>query len=146
VFSNNKTFTTYENGNEVVLTPKIVLLNEEVNKLSNGYIPTSSIVNVELNDNTIKREFDLNNYFAQVGIGFGITFDYLINIKDKYFEVLDTNPNKIKAIAIIFGDRNGYNTKFIMARNIPSTWDREKTLKSWFVSIPNKYEINTNKQ
>lgn len=146
VFSNNKTFTTYENGNEVVLTPKIVLLNEEVNKLSNGYIPTSSIINVELNDNTIKREFDLNNYIAQVDIGFGITFDDLTDIKDKYFEVLDTNPNKIKAIAIIFGDRNGYNTKFIMARNIPSTWDREKTLKSWFVAIPNKYEINTNKQ
>ena len=147
---------------------KIVLLAEEVNKLSTGYINNSIILtpfdtnneqmnpyfNFSINKTQVQSSWDNSK---QVVSQFSIDLQTIFqNVNDKHF----TGENgylRIKAIAVLcdvsldIGLQTGVSsipakTQFVIARNIPSNWGRNKTLSSWIFGAPNKAEIFKNKQ
>lgn len=143
---------------------KIVLLNEEVNKLSSGYINKATIVSpVDADGGQIAEGglFDVpidtqnetswgKNVVSQFSINLAKIFEKVPNL---YF----AGAGKIKAIAVVcdvnlnpnpdtIATSIPYNTQFVIARNIPADWTREQALASWYFGAPNKDEVFKQKQ
>ena len=145
---------------------KLVFLSEEVNKLTNGYIDTSKIIDIQTQNNvSMGQEFNLQ-FIPTVGVNdwgktvikkFAIDLSGFENANDGHFTE-NTNYERIKAIAIIcnvsldVGDPNSQapitqeKTQFILARNIPSNWNKERILANWEFGAPNKLAIFKNRQ
>lgn len=144
---------------------KVVLLNKEVNKLTNGYIDTASIIttfnnqdveNNSLWDLSMIQYTNLNRFGEDVVVSEEINFEVIrANTKNEHFiEQSDTRYQRVKAIAIIFGDSisEEMNTdiygkaQFVVARNIPTNYTKEEALKNWELGIPNMDFVNRTRQ
>lgn len=147
---------------------KLVLLADEVNKLSTGYIDNSAIITpLDKNGNTMSQYFDFtpiktqtqNSWDStkQVTSQFSIDLaSILANVNDKHFTGAD-GFQRIKSIVILCDvsldagidtsvSSIPYKTQFVVARNIPEFWDRAKATASWLWGSPKKSEIFKNKQ
>lgn len=148
---------------------RIVLLAEEVNKLSTGFINNSVIItptdkNGALMDKyftfTIDKSQTAQNplnsektVVTQFGIDLASVFQ---NVSDNHF--VDTEGyQRVKAIAILCDvalnpdiDAENpslpYKTQFVIARNIPENFTRAQALKKWVWGAPNKDAIFKRKQ
>lgn len=147
---------------------KVVLLMEEVNKLSDGYLDVATFLTPrDVNDMPMNTLFT-----AQIGStgsynqGWDTTptTSFFVNLGSIFAQV---NPKhftgedgyaRIKAIAVICnvninpsGDIADLpptipnKTQFIIARNIPETFTQAQALANWHFGAPNK-NIFTNKQ
>ena len=129
---------------------KIVLLNKEVNKLTNGYINVSNIiVPKDSNGNDLDPYFNVSMTYATNSNAWLQTTPYLTNIdpstifasvSDNHFiEQDDTSYERVRAIAIICNYKSGSNeffnlkSQFVVARNIPLTVNRTEALKAWIM-------------
>lgn len=148
---------------------RVVLLADEVNKLSAGYINNSiiitptdtngqqmstpyfdvpviktSVVNTWDNTKTVVSQFSVNlsSIFA--------------NVNDGHFTESAT-LQRVKGIAILcdvsldagadtIAPTIPYKTQFIIARNIPANWTRQQALATWYFGAPKKNEVFKNKQ
>ena len=148
---------------------RIVLLSQEVNKLSNGYINNSEIITpLDYNGEKLTvspkvfNQYDLSenglypSSFVESGFRIlpNICFD---GISDRHFGENASFP-KVRAYAVVCevslnpsGEDSEATpietkTKFIFARNIPSDWGKDKALKPIFFGSPKKEELFKNKQ
>lgn len=148
---------------------RVVLLAEEVNKLSTGYIDNSEII-TPIN----KQGTSMNPYFSieidksktqtsswnnekQVVTQFEVNMSNIFaEVSDKHFTGED-GVQRVKSIAILcdvslnsgFETENPsipYKTQFIVARNIPEDFTREQSLKSWIWGAPKNDKLFKNKQ
>ena len=147
---------------------RLVLLADEVNKLSTGYIDDSAIITpLDKDENTMSQYFDFTpiktqtqnswDNTKQVTSQFSIDLaNILANVNDKHFTGAD-GFQRIKSIAILCDvsldagidtsvSSIPYKTQFVVARNIPEFWDRTKATSSWLWGSPKKSEIFKNKQ
>lgn len=146
---------------------KIVFLAEEVNKLSDGYVSTPTIIQdveyVENSQTKTKTYFDMGISFItdsqQFGLysGFYIPISYWVEkINSGYF---NGTRQKIKAIAVVYNvveqgqsqipNETPYivnKLPFIVARNIPETWTQQDIAKDWYFGCPIKDAVFTKKQ
>ena len=147
---------------------RIVLLADEVNKLSSGYINNGSIITpIDKNGNTmspyfefeITKDQDVNSWDNSKTIvtNFGINFEEVLkDVADEHF--IDTQGfQRVKSIAVLcdVSLNTGidtdvatipYKTQFVFARNIPEFWSKEEALKPIYFGAPNKDEVFKNKQ
>ena len=147
---------------------RLVLLADEVNKLSNGYINNASIITpLDTNGNTMSQFFvftidktteqsswdSSKNVVTRFGIDLQTVF---ANVNPNHFNGTE-GFQQVKAIAILCdvslntGTNTDnptipYKTQFIIARNIPSYWDKTKATSPIYFGAPNKENIFTNKQ
>jgi hypothetical protein len=143
---------------------KAVLLANEVNKLSSGFIGNAEIITpVGLNGELLDGLFDFDIYkeFStsswdenkEVVSLFGIDFSQVFqNVNENHFNG-NENYQQVKSIAIICGFNskeaflNGvYEKQLVFARNIPADWTKEKALSSVYFGAPKKDKVFTNKQ
>ena len=149
---------------------RIVLLNEEINKLSSGYINNNTIITpIDNNGNEMGKFFEFEitkdtttntwDNSKTVWENFGIDLSSVFeNVSSNHF--VDTQGfQRVKSIAVLCdvplnpSDESGENvsiipekTQFVFARNIPEFWDREKALSPIYFGSPNKATLFTNKQ
>lgn len=147
---------------------KLVLLTEEVNKLSDGYLDVATFLTPkDINDNPMNTLFTAqigSVYRTNTSWGALNTTEFYVNLATTLAQV---NPKhftgedgyaRIKAIAVICNvniNPSGNiadlpptipnKTQFIIARNIPETFTQSKTLANWYFGAPKK-DIFTNKQ
>lgn len=147
---------------------KIVLLAEEVNKLSGGYINNSAIItpknkngedmtpyfDFSITKNTQTNSWDDTKVVVK---DFGINFSQVFeNVADEHFTGTQ-GYQRVKSIVVLCdvpfnaGVDTGvttlpYKTQFVFARNIPEFWDREKALSPIYFGSSNKATLFTNKQ
>ena len=148
---------------------KVVLLSNEINKLSDGYIDDGEIiVPLDINGQQISPYFDYTptkntsqstwNSSRQVWNNFGIDLtSILANVNEGHFNN-DPNFVQVKGIAVICNVAiNATNpedeeleipnkSKFVIARNIPVDWDKSKATKPIYFGPPNKNNLFKNKQ
>lgn len=147
---------------------RIVLLAEEVNKLSNGYINNSTIITpIDINGNTMSPYFSFtiskdtatrttwDNKVVVTNFGIDLA-SVFANVNENHFNGTE-GYQQVKAIAILCDvslntgvDTDNptipYKTQFIIARNIPSFWDKTKATSPIYFGAPNKDETFKNKQ
>jgi hypothetical protein len=148
---------------------RVVLLAEEVNKLSSGYINNSAVITpIDKNGNTMNPyfEFDIQKFYQEnswdssknVVTHFGIDFNTLFeNVADEHFTDTD-GFQRVKSIVLLCdvslntGVDNEvattipYKTQFVFARNIPEFWSKSKATSPIYFGAPNKNVVFTNKQ
>lgn len=148
---------------------KIVLLAEEVNKLSSGYINNSEIITpIDIQGNTMNPYFDFQiEKFYQTSSWdnsknivshFGIDFESLFeNVAEEHFTGAD-GYQRVKSIAVLCNvpinvgvdsdvvSTIPYKTQFVFARNIPDFWSKSKATSPIYFGSPNKDVVFTNKQ
>lgn len=126
---------------------KVVLLADEVNKFSVGYISGSKIIAPkDINGSAMSPFFDFEIGDVAVGIPNIKISNALANVNVKHFTGED-NFQRVKAIAIVYniskttdGDYLIGNTnQFVVARNIPIDWDKATATKNWQLGTP-KYD------
>lgn len=147
---------------------RIVLLAEEVNKLSSGFINNSAIITpIDKNGNTMNPYFDFEitketatsswDSSKSVVTNFGIDFASVLgNVADEHFT--DTQGYQRAKSIVVLCDVSlntgldtdtatiPYKTQFVFARNIPEFWSKDKALSPVYFGAPNKDKIFTNKQ
>ena len=120
---------------------QIVLLDKEVNKLSNGYFNTANVIgNTTYDiDGHITYQTVTNAFGKRVKTRFTLHFDKLLVNVDK--SIL----SNVKAIALTYDYKEenllGKN-KFIIAQNLPTPGD----IKSWHFGKPSIEQLFKNKQ
>ena len=134
---------------------KLVLLSEEVNKLSFGYIKDTTIIRPFNKSGTqmASAMFDLSALnFLWLDYGFALDIPTIIDeVNDKHFDG-SAGFEQVKAIAVVYDTINAgednpgvpftaNNTKFIIARNITG----EETRSMWYFYQP-KETLFRNKQ
>lgn len=127
---------------------KIVLLNKEVNKLTNGYIDVSNIiVPKDSNGTDLDPYFNVSMTYAEDDNAWWQRTPLIMNINpstifanvsDNHFiQQDDTSYERVRAIAIICNYQSGSNdffnlkSQFAVARNIPLTVNRAEALREW---------------
>lgn len=156
-------------------TVKVVLLSEEVNKLSNGYINRSIIITpIDVNGNTMSPFFDLGLITTQTASSwdsnrrivenFGVNLsDIFKNVSEQHF-VANGDYERVKSIAILCNvnlnpgeeEQQGqededissslYRWQFIIARNIPESFTKKKATSNIYFGSPNKNKLFKNRQ
>lgn len=151
---------------------KVVLLNNEVNKLTNGYIDVSNIITpLNANDEEISPYFTVNtqSLFDFTGgwstaypsqnayYGINIILNGLNLVNEHHFDGTE-GYQQVKSIVIVCDvnvnpseDMGGTNIisgkrQFILARNIPEEWAKEKAIHNWYIVSPIKDRTFENKQ
>lgn len=147
---------------------RIVLLAEEVNKLSSGYIDNATMIapisktGVQMSQYftfDITKEKSTSGWDASKEIvsNFGIDLASVFSqVADEHFADTD-NYQRVKAIAVVCDvslnigeDKQAptipYKTQFVFARNIPENWTREQALAPIYFGAPNKDNLFNNKQ
>lgn len=148
---------------------KLVLLNKEVNKLSNGYINEADIIYpLDTTGSELQPYFDFDittstqqsqwNTQEQVTTSFGVNLENVFsNVNPKHFTGED-GYERVKSIAFVCNVSLSPNasssettvvlntTQFLIARNIPSEWTMERVLSPIYFGAPNKNNIFTKKQ
>ena len=147
---------------------KIVLLADEVNKLSNGYIDNASIIDpLDNNGNYMGQFFEFTTLKLTQPNSWdnskNIVSSFGVNLSEVFATVNENHFNgtngyqQVKAIALIcdvslnIGDNTNsptipYKTQFIFARNIPTEWDKTRATTPIYFGAPKKEEIFKNKQ
>lgn len=148
---------------------RIVLLADEVNKLSTGYINNGIIItptdtngqqmstpyfDVPITKTTTTNTWDsTKTVVSQFSVDLSSIF---ANVNDGHFTGVG-GFQRVKAIAILCdvsldtGSNTQaptipYRTQFVIARNIPEQWTRAEALKTWYFGSPKKNEIFKNTQ
>lgn len=117
--------------------PQIVLLTEEVNKLNDGYINKSTILDNKYYPLEIFTGTGVMQYFTVTDTYISISvFSRLIN------EITDEEFKKVKAYAIVFNTNRGDSflanyEKYIIARNLPKEWDMVKAFNNILIENNN---------
>lgn len=175
--SNNYNLRMATSSDTFVLSPyvylpkksnvRIVLLTDEVNKLSTGYIDNSKIITpIDKQGNQMNPYFTFeidksskvtNAWGKEVLTQFGINLSAVFqNVAEEHFT--DANGyQRVKAIAVLCdvslnagieteNPSIPYKTQFIVARNIQSNLTKEQALKSWIWGSPKKSTVFKNTQ
>ena len=138
---------------------KFVLLTDEVNKLSQGYVPNAQIITPTRKDGeTMLPYFDISLTVFQQHDAWGqwrpdaymiLIDDILAQVNDGHFNG-DTNYTQVKAIALLCDvsldtgtdSTNAsfipYKTQFVVARNLPEEWTVEQKKGTWFIGSPSR--------
>lgn len=128
---------------------KVVLLSDEVNKFSVGYISGSKIIAPKDTNGTVMSPFfDFVIEEVAVGIPNIKISNALANVNNKHFTGED-NFQRVKAIAIIYNISKtsdgeyliGNTNQFVVARNIPIDWDKTTATKNWQLGTPNYEDV-----
>ena len=110
-------------------TIKLALLNEEVNKIVNDTIPSSSIIGYDINDTAYSYLYDVNAQPYD-------TQSYEIDIASALSGLTDEQKSQIKGIALVSTAirdvGNGYDFYFTMARNVSDLANADK-IKNWYI-------------
>ena len=146
---------------------RIVFLNEEVNKLADGYISTTTIIQdlVRVSGGGVYwyTTYAPVDYASLGGGGVSKCYINLQTLKDRISDDYATGSNgkqKIKAIAIVYNvneeetplltDTNTpyivNKLPFVIARNIPEDWTKDDIFKNWYLGVPIKDAVFTKKQ
>lgn len=124
---------------------QIVLLDKEVNKLSNGYFNTRNVIgNTTYDiDGRITYQTDTNAFGKRVKTSFTLHFEAILANVDE--SIL---PN-VKAIALTYDYKEenllGKN-KFIIAQNLPTPPTTLTDIKNWHFGKPSIEQLFKNKQ
>lgn len=148
---------------------RVVLLADEVNKLSTGYINNSIIItptdtngqqmstpyfDVPVIKTSVANTWDNTKMVvSQFSVDLSSIF---ANVNDGHFTESAT-LQRVKGIAILcdvsldagtdtIAPTIPYKTQFIIARNIPANWTRQQALATWYFGAPKKNEVFKNKQ
>ena len=120
---------------------QIVLLDKEVNKLSNGYFNTKNVIGNTTYD--IDKHITCQN--GTNAFGKTVISSFSLNLKTLLANVKKSILSNVKAIALTYDYKEenllGKN-KFIIAQNLPTPGD----IKSWHFGKPSIEQLFTNKQ
>ena len=138
---------------------KLVLLTDEVNKLSQGYVPNAQIITpTSIDGTTMSPYFNISLTVFPDHYVWGqsrpsaykiLIDDILAQVNDGHFNG-DTNYTQVKAIALLCdvsldtGADNTdasfipYKTQFVVARNLPEEWTVEQKKGTWFIGSPSR--------
>ena len=148
---------------------KVVLLANEVNKIADGFINNGEIITpLGVNGETLSPYFDISvggtsetsswNANKQIKTDFRVNLSSILsNVNEGHFNGSEGFV-QVKAIAIICKVALNASTneedelaivgksKFVVARNIPEDWDKDKATRNFYFGAPNKAAIFKNKQ
>lgn len=138
---------------------KLVLLTDEVNKLSQGYVPNAQIITpTSIDGTTMSPYFNISLTVFQNHYAWGkwrpdaymiLLDDILAQVNDGHFNG-DANYTQVKAIALLCdvsldtgADSTDasfipYKTQFVVARNLPEEWTVEQKKGTWFIGSPSR--------
>lgn len=138
---------------------KFVLLTDEVNKLSQGYVPNAQIITpTSIDGTTMSPYFNISLTVFQNHYVWGqwrpdaykiLIDDILAQVNDGHFNG-DANYTQVKAIALLCdvsldtgADSTDasfipYKTQFVVARNLPEEWTVEQKKRTWFIGSPSR--------
>lgn len=123
---------------------KVVLLSEEVNKITSGYINTSAIIAPRGKDGAyLPSKFFTVNYRE---VSYVALFPISV-IRDKinsnHFNAPESGYAQVRAIALVYDieTSGAYRAKFIIARNIPKGTEDSEATKNWYLGTPNKSHV-----
>ena len=138
---------------------KFVLLTDEVNKLSQGYVSNAQIITpTSIDGTTMSPYFNISLAVFQNHYAWGkwrpdaymISIDdILAQVNDGHFNG-DTNYTQVKAIVLLCDvsldtgtDSTDasfipYKTQFVVARNLPEKWTVEQKKRTWFIGSPSR--------
>lgn len=138
---------------------KLVLLTDEVNKLSQGYVPNAQIITPKSTTGLEMSPFfdiSLTVFHNHYAWGQWRPDAYMLQIDDILAQVNDghfngdTNYTQVKAIALLCDvsldtgtDSTDasfipYKTQFVIARNLPEEWTVEQKKRTWFIGSPSR--------
>ena len=139
LLTNSDTFVV----SQFVFAPKeeqvsLVFLTEEVNKLSNGYIPKSSVLQMgEKQYFKVSTVANGQNIIFGGNRVFGTHIEVRINAVVSSIGDTEFLTDQIKAIALVYDyDNSGGKMKFALARNIPEGWTKSEIGKDWYLGCP----------
>ena len=123
---------------------KVVLLSEEVNKITNGYINTSAIIAPRGTDGAyLPSKFFTVNY-RKLSYGAYLPISVLRSqINSNHFNAPESGYAQVRAIALVYDieTSGAYRAKFIIARNIPQGTDDYDATRNWILGTPNKSHV-----
>ena len=123
---------------------KVVLLSEEVNKITSGYINTSSIIAPRGKDGAyLPSKFFTVNYRE---VSYGAFFPISVirsKINSNHFNAPESGYAQVRAIALVYDleTSGAYRAKFIIARNIPKGTEDYDATANWYLGTPNKTAV-----
>ena len=123
---------------------KVVLLSEEVNKITNGYINTSAIIAPRGKDGEyLPSKFFTVNYRE---VSYGAFFPISVirsQINSNHFNAPESGYVQVRAIALVYDleTSGAYRAKFIIARNIPQGTKDNIATMNWSLGTPNKSDV-----
>lgn len=138
---------------------RLVLLTDEVNKLSQGYVSNAQIITpTSIDGTTMSPYFNISLTVFQNHYAWGkwrpdaymiLIDDILAQVNDGHFNG-DANYTQVKAIALLCdvsldtgADSTDasfipYKTQFVVARNLPEEWTVEQKKRTWFIGSPSR--------
>ena len=123
---------------------KVVLLSEEVNKITSGYINTSAIIAPRGKDGSyLPSKFFTVNYRE---VSYGAFFPISVirsKINSNHFNAPESGYVQVRAIALVYDieTSGAYRAKFIIARNIPQGTEDYMATMNWSLGTPNKSDV-----
>ena len=123
---------------------KVVLLSEEVNKITSGYINTSAIIAPRGTDGAyLPSKFFTVNYRE---VSYGAFFPISVirsKINSNHFNAPESGYAQVRAIALVYDieTSGAYRAKFIIARNIPQGTEDYGATANWYLGTPNKSAV-----
>jgi len=150
-------FTPSDEKPNTINGVKLVCLNKEIDKLSNGYINTENIINIKdtsgqyIENRTLGfgyyqggTHYQYSNSMSPVYSTIGL-IPNIYELNEQHFA--GGNLDQIRAIAFVYGDITDGKVKLTFGQNIPSTWTKETTGINtyWYFGTPKK-EFFTNRQ
>ena len=123
---------------------KVVLLSEEVNKITSGYINTSAIIAPRGKDGAyLPSKFFTVNYRE---VSYGAFFPISVirsKINSNHFNAPESGYVQVRAIALVYDieTSGAYRAKFIIARNIPQGTEDYIATMNWSLGTPNKSDV-----
>lgn len=138
---------------------RLVLLTDEVNKLSQGYVSNAQIITPKSTTGLEMSPFfgiSLTVFHNHYAWGQWRPDAYMLQIDDILAQVNDghfngdANYTQVKAIALLCDvsldtgtDSTDasfipYKTQFVVARNLPEEWTVEQKKRTWFIGSPSR--------
>ena len=123
---------------------KVVLLSEEVNKITSGFITTSAIIAPRGPDGAyLPSKFFTVNYRE---VSYGAFFPISVirsKINSNHFNAPESGYVQVRAIALVYDieTSGAYRAKFIIARNIPNGTEDSEATRNWYLGTPNKSDV-----
>ena len=121
-----------------------MLLSEEVNKITNGYINTSAIIAPRGKDGEyLPSKFFTVNYREVSDVAFFPISVIQSEINSNHFNAPESGYAQVRAIALVYDleTSGAYRAKFIIARNIPKGTEYYDATSNWYLGTPNKSDV-----
>lgn len=123
---------------------KVVLLSEEVNKITSGYINTSAIIAPRGPDGAYLPSKFLTVNYREAPCGAYLPISFIRSkINSNHFNAPESGYAQVRAIALVYDieTSGAYRAKFIIARNIPKGTDDSEATRNWVLGTPNKSHV-----